>query len=326
MYKPTIKSAIMLTSVLPMLTLSSPVNASSFTKSELKQVRTYQKRYQKINNTKYKFNNYIQTFRNLPNVSTLKNNYVNSYLATVNYYRSFWYLPKLTTTDGQLKEAQMTAQIMSESNTPIYKNAHGLPNSEKPDSIDDQMWNTARTISGTSNLDFTYVPVSGKDIAEDLLNDHHNLNKYDTGHRAWLISPYVYQTAIGSFTNSDTHVRYTVAPIANIKYPEKIPAIQFYPAQKLFPIEQAKTRWSTYIPSSISFKKTPKITIQDLDTKKTYKATNVKWYSDSGLGNFGTIITYNYGKTPLKVKHMYKINVNGMQTYTTKLFSQTKHD
>ena len=65
---------------------------------------------------------------------------------------------------------------------------------------------------------------------------------------------------------------------------------------------------------------TPKITITDKDTGRTYQAENVRNYSHTGYGNFETIITYYPGSVPLVIGHEYEVKITGLTSYTFKLF------
>lgn len=320
--KRLISFACLLISTIGFLAIDSPdANSATFTKSEIKQVKKYQAQYKQINKAKYSRNNFLNQNQALPNYSILQQDYMSSFLDGVNYYRSLYKLPYLKLNSADTTNAQITAQVMASVNASPYQNQHGLPYITKPSDLNSETWSIARKTSNNSNLDFTKYDASGLDIVKDFFTDQHDLSS-DTGHRSWLISPYVSVTGFGSYYSPNNQVRYSVMPIlkpVKKKIHSNVPV--YYPEKGVFPIEECRTKWSVYLLNR-RVKGTPRITITDLDNQKKYHATNVRNYSKLGYGYFKTIIVYSKGKTKLIPGHEYRIKILGVGSYKVKLFNE----
>lgn len=315
--------ACLIISSIGLMMMDSPdCQSAIFTKAEIRQVKKYQAQYKQINKEKYSKNNFLNQNQALPNYSILQQDYMSCFLDGVNYYRSLYQLPYLKLNSADTTNAQITAQVMANVNAPADRNEHGLPYVTKPSDLNSETWNIAKKTSSNSNLDFTRYDASGFDIVHDFFTDVHDLNGNDTGHRSWLISPYVLVTGFGSYYSPVNQVRYSVMPVLKpVKKTihSKLPV--YYPEKGVFPIEECRTNWSVYLLNK-KIKRIPKITITDLDNQKKYKATNVRNYSRLGYGYFKTIIVYNKGKTKLIPGHAYRIKISGVGSYKFKLFNE----
>lgn len=299
--------------------------AAVFSNSELKAVKEYQTKYQQISKIKHDRNSMLQNPKN-PAYSELNSDYKNSYLDTVNYYRSMFDLSPLTYNQKDMKKAQLAAYALATSHASPQINQHGMSSDRKPAKMSWQKWKIAKEVTNISNLDFLPDPNSGFTSAQDFLSEKHDSSD-DTGHRAWLLSAKLHYTGLGSVYDSVYHNKDVVMPVIHhfdTKHESNVSSV-LYPA-KLFPIEEAKgTRWSVYLDKPIKDKKY-KVYITDLDTGRKTKGRSVQNFSDSGYGWWQGIITYKYGKTKLIPGHKYRIRIPGVKTYTTKLFNErTKH-
>lgn len=313
-------------SVLLLIPIISNTKATTFTDGEIAQVQHLQKEYSTLDHTSYNKNNIYQNVPHLTNKfrsGSLKNQYIASQLAYINYYRSLFGLPPITTNKAANNSAQKTAAIMAAINANPFVNQHGLPTDIRPKYINKSLWKLAQDTSETSNLNFNVNNQSAGNVVTDLITDHYNLSGSDTGHRAWLLSTRLSTTGIGAAYGSNGY-RYSVQKVLNVDDLFKTPSQNsvIYPSPGVFPIELLKGKniaWSLYL-SNQTYTKTPKITITDVDTAKTYAATAITNYSKIGYGNFKTLITYSPNNTPIIAGHKYRVNIAGLDNYTFKLF------
>lgn len=320
------------------VTLASPyvVNttnqaySATFTQTESKKVRLLQDEYQKLPKTVFSRDNIYSKTPHLTapfSAGNLNDTYVSDQLAYINFYRSLFGLPKITSSATDNKNAQITASVMAAINADPFVNQHGLPNDVRPIYIKKKYWSLAQNVSATSNLNFNVADQSAGDVITDLLTDSYNLDGSDTGHRAWILSSRLTTTGIGAAYGSNGY-RYSVQQVV---YPSDTfraasTSTVAYPTSGIFPIELLQGKniaWSLYL-SDKAVVDTPKITITDLDTGKTVKATNVNNYSNQGYGNFSTIITYFPGKLKLVAGHSYSVKIKGVYNYTFKLYKLDK--
>lgn len=302
--------------------------AATFTTQEVNEVHNFQKEYANLDKTSYSAANIYAKKPNLSKkfkVGRLDPKYIKTQTDYINYYRSLFSLPAISTTDTLNKNAQITAAVMAAINANPFINQHGLPSETKPSNISKFVWKLAKDTSETSNLNFNVSQQTAGDVITDLITDHYNLTGSDTGHRAWLLSSRLTTTGIGAAYGTNGY-RYSVQKVLNINdtfRPASQPVVA-YPSMRLFPIELLQGKnimWSLYL-SDRTIKNKPTITITDLDTKVVTTAAHVKNYSSCGYGNFRTILTYSPANTNLVAGHEYEVDVKGVQKYRFKLFKQ----
>lgn len=303
-------------------------HAATFTTQEVNEVHNFQKEYANLDKTSYSAANIYAKKPNLSKkfkVGRLDPKYIKTQTDYINYYRSLFSLPAISTTDTLNKNAQITAAVMAAINANPFINQHGLPSETKPSNISKFVWKLAKDTSETSNLNFNVSQQTAGDVITDLITDHYNLTGSDTGHRAWLLSSRLTTTGIGAAYGTNGY-RYSVQKVLNINdtfRPASQPVVA-YPSMRLFPIELLQGKnimWSLYL-SDRTIKNKPTITITDLDTKVVTTAAHVKNYSSCGYGNFRTILTYSPANTNLVAGHEYEVDVKGVQKYRFKLFKQ----
>lgn len=315
------------------LTLTAPIagpaaKAATFTTGEINQVHHLQREYAALSKKNYNAGN---IYAHRPHLSrtfkagSLRWQYVKTQLAYINYYRSLFGLPPVSINKTSNRNAQQTAAVMASINANPFINQHGLPSESRPHFIKPSVWKLAQDTSETSNLNFNVNNQSAGDVVTDLLTDHYNLTGSDTGHRAWLLSTRLSSTGIGAAYGRNGY-RYSVQKVLNVDdlFRAASQAVVTYPSAGVFPVELTKGKniaWSLYL-SSKTVKRRPQITITDLDTKRTYRARQVKNFSNSGYGNFQTVITYSPGSTPIIAGHEYEVNIGGLEKYSFKLFRQ----
>lgn len=308
--------------------LAQTSQAATFTTQEINDIHKFQKEYAALSKTHYtKKNIYTQKphLKKKFSAGVLNKKYIQTQVDYINYYRSLFGLPAVTTTSTANSSAQKTAAVMAAINANPFVNQHGLPNEIRPSYISKATWKLAKDTSERSNLNFNVSNQSAGDVITDLITDHYNLTGSDTGHRAWLLSTRLTTTGIGAAYGTNGY-RYSVQKVLNTSdmFRAASQPIVVYPSIRLFPVELAKgknTVWSVYLSDkTITYK--PSITIKDLDTGITTCGTQIKNYSSSGYGNFKTIITYSPGNTQIVAGHEYEVNIKGIYKYTVKLFNQ----
>lgn len=313
---------------LPLLT-AQPVQAA-FSPAEMVQVRHLQTAYAHLSKKKYSVRNLYQVKPRLHRhfrAGHLKKAYIKSQLAYINYYRSLFALPKLSTTSRANRAAQKTAAVMASIKANPFTNQHGLPRQKRPRYISPSLWKLAKRTSETSNLNFNVHRQTAGGVITDLLTDHYNLSGNDTGHRAWLLSTRLSRTGIGACYGKNGY-RYSVQKVLNAGdlFKAASKAVVAYPSAGLFPLELSKGKriaWSLYLSSKTVYDR-PRITITDLETQRLYEAKNVRNYSTAGYGNFHTILTYSPGKTPLIPGHQYQIRIGQLYQYEVKFFREKR--
>ncbi|WP_251716555.1 CAP domain-containing protein [Lactobacillus agrestimuris] len=314
--------------ILTTLSPSTSIKAANFSNGEITQVHQFQKEYANLSKKSYNQNNLYEVTPKLGqnfNAGKLQKDYISDQLSYINYYRSLFGLQPITDDKLANDSAQTTAAVMASINANPFVNQHGLPNEKRPNYINKGTWKLAQDTSETSNLNFNVNNQSAGDVITDLLTDHYNLTGSDTGHRAWLLSTRLSTTGIGAAYGSNGY-RYSVQKVLNVDdlFKPASKATVVYPSVGVFPVELSKGKnvaWSIYLSDKI-FTGVPKVTITDKDTKKTYTAKNVTNYSNSGFGNFKTVITYFPGKTPIVAGHQYQVKIGNLYKYTFKLFKQ----
>ena len=147
-------------------------------------------------------------------VGRLDPKYIKTQTDYINYYRSLFSLPAISTTDTLNKNAQITAAVMAAINANPFINQHGLPSETKPSNISKFVWKLAKDTSETSNLNFNVSQQTAGDVITDLITDHYNLTGSDTGHRAWLLSSRLTTTGIGAAYGTNGY-RYSVQKVLN---------------------------------------------------------------------------------------------------------------
>ena len=306
--------------------------AATFTQSESAKIKSIQKQYTNLPKTIFDQNNIYATAPHLTSpfsAGTLNDSYVSDQLAYINFYRSLFNLPSITSNTTDNDNAQLTASVMAAINADPFKNQHGLPNEKRPKYISKANWSIAKNVSASSNLNFNVSDQSAGDVITDLLTDSYNLDGSDTGHRAWILSSRLTTTGIGAAYGSNGY-RYSVQQVAyaSDSFNTASTSTVSYPSSGIFPIELLTGKniaWSLYLSDQTVLGK-PKITITDLDTGQTVKATKVKNYSNLGYGNFATVLTYFPGNLKLTSGHSYAVKIKGVYNYTFKLFNLNKEN
>lgn len=302
--------------------------AADFSAQEVTEIHDFQQKYASLSKKRYKASNIYAKKPHLKKkfrAGTLKPEYIRTQLDYINYYRSLFGLPELSTTKTSNANAQKTAAVMAAVNANPFVNQHGLHNEVRPSFISKSTWKLAKYTSETSNLNFNVSHQSAGDVITDLVTDHYNLTGSDTGHRAWLLSTRLSTTGIGAAYGKNGY-RYSVQKVLNSNDMFRTanqPTVA-YPSTQLFPEELATGKnilWSLYL-SNKTVKITPEVTIKDLDTNTVTYGTHVKNYSSSGYGHFKTIITYSPGSTKIIAGHEYEVNIHGIYKYTFKAFKQ----
>lgn len=307
---------------------SQPTQVATFTTKEINEIHKFQKEYSALDKTSYNTSNIYAKKPHLTkkfNAGKLKLKYIRTQINYINYYRSIFSLPAVSTNRVLNNNAQKAAATMAAINANPFVNQHGLASEKRPPYISKSIWKLAKDTTETSNLNFNVSSQSAGDVITDLITDHYNLTGSDTGHRAWLLSTRLTTTGIGAAYGNNGY-RYSVQKVlnANDVFRAASQPVVTYPSIRLFPSELAKGKnivWSIYL-SNKTIKSTPEVTITDLDTNTVTSGTNVKNYSSSGYGNFKTIITYSPGRTQIIPGHEYEINISGIYKYTFKLFKQ----
>ena len=117
--------------------------AAVFSNSELKAVKEYQTKYQQISKIRHDRNSMLQNPKN-PAYSELNSDYKNSYLDTVNYYRSMFDLSPLTYNQKDMKKAQLAAYALATSHASPQINQHGMSSDRKPARMSWKKWKIAK--------------------------------------------------------------------------------------------------------------------------------------------------------------------------------------
>ena len=305
---------------------NTQVFAAELTPSEMKEVSRLQQEYAQLDNTTYNHNNlYLNKprFKTKFKAGTLVPDYLNSQLAYTNYYRKLFNLTPVKENFQDNIAAQKTAAVLAALDANPMINQHNLPYEKRPKIINKTTWQLARNISSKANLNFNTSDQTAGEVITDLITDRYNLTGADTGHRAWLLSTRLTRTGAGAAYGKNGY-RYSVQKVFNPADVFRTPSRETvtYPNSGVFPIELLQgdnIAWSIYLSNKI-YTGTPKITITDKDTGRTYQAENVRNYSHTGYGNFETIITYYPGSIPLVLGHEYEVKITGLTSYTFKLF------
>lgn len=317
-----------LTLLVPVSFTASQVQAATFTSSEISQVHQIQNEYAALPKLAYSQANLYSVAPHLTepfSAGKLSDNYINSQLAYINYYRRLFGLTSISANSTDNDNAQITASVMAAIKANPFTNQHGLPGESRPSFISDMYWTIARNVSAGSNLNFNVSNQSAGDVITDLLTDRYNLDGADTGHRAWLLSTRLTTTGIGAAYGVNGY-RYSVQQVAypSDSFKAASKASVTYPSSGVFPIELLQggnVAWSVYLSDQI-ITSNPQIMITDLDTGQKVTATNVHNYSSKGYGNFVSVITYSPGNLNLISGHQYMVDIAGITTYTFKLFNE----
>ena len=225
--------------------------AATFTTQEVNEVHNFQKEYANLDKTSYSAANIYAKKPNLSKkfkVGRLDPKYIKTQTDYINYYRSLFSLPAISTTDTLNKNAQITAAVMAAINANPFINQHGLPSETKPSNISKFVWKLAKDTSETSNLNFNVSQQTAGDVITDLITDHYNLTGSDTGHRAWLLSSRLTTTGIGAAYGTNGY-RYSVQKVLNINdtfRPASQPVVA-YPSMRLLNCFKGKISCGRFI-------------------------------------------------------------------------------
>lgn len=300
------------------------VKAAVFTKAEIKSVKKMQRAYAEIKSEKMQVHTYSDNKSVKKQAQALIQNQNSRYvLRAGNYYRKMWGLPVLALDQNQNKEAGVGALALAATSANPNVNQHGMSYVAKPARWLESDFNSAKKVTALANLDFSQKSQGAAGIVGDFISDDNDLSGYDTGHRAWMLSPKIKTTGFATCYSKKNKVQYSVMPILNKADAKNKSTIKqvFYPAPGLFPIEAANSIWSIYLTNK-TINTPPKIEIIDLDTKKITQGVHCQNFNNNQYGFFKTILTYKKGKTKLIPGHEYQIKIKGIAQYKFKLFNE----
>ncbi|MCD2255554.1 CAP domain-containing protein [Lactobacillus sp. CC-MHH1034] len=316
--------------------------ASNYTTAEQQKINTLREQYQQLDQTPYSTETIYGSPTNLYNypfrVGTIKSNYVQSSTQWINYYRELVGLPKVTATNGDNASAQLGASVMAGISANPMLSQHSLANSLKPAFIPTKTWQKAQYITNISNLYFRAGEETAGDAITGLIADNNNIDGNDTGHRAWVLSPYLQTIGIGAAygQNDWKYMDMLVADPGQLTNRAEKDVVT-YPSAGVFPIEELQSEqdtahskqipWSIYFADAQQTSGTPTITIQDDTANKSVTASDVMDASSSQYGNYASIYTFTPNGLALVKNHQYTVKITGLAnypegySYTVKLFS-----
>lgn len=313
----------------------TPVRAAKYTKSESRQVQTYQQAYQQLDQTNY---DRVNLFKSLPvfaepfQAGELQPAYIQTSMNYINYYRSLFNLPAENNYSQDNIDAQIGASALAALNAQTSLQAHGLLGYKRPEYISKADWNTAELVTlGNINFleDSTNQPGQ---IVTDLLQDRNNLAGIgNTGHRALLLSARATKMGIGAAYGKDNHKFYSVENgiFASDILRQPAQNIVTYPSKRLFPYELVTedTPWSAYFAQK-HIKQIPKVYITDLSVKKRhkYRATHVRNFgTDYFSDGYSAAVSFKpNNKIKLINTHKYRVQIGKIYSYTFKFFKENK--
>ena len=121
--------------------------AATFTTQEINEVHNFQKEYAQLDKTSYSISNIYAKKPHLSkkfNAGRLSSKYIRTQINYINYYRSLFGLPAVTTSNTLNNNAQRTAAVMAAINANPFVNQHGLPSEKRPTYISKATWKVAK--------------------------------------------------------------------------------------------------------------------------------------------------------------------------------------
>lgn len=253
-------------------------------------------------------------------------------VAWVNYYRALSGLPAINSNSDSNDLAQIASAVMAYAQSDPYTNQHGLKGTTQPQDISDLYWN--RAILGTSQSDLYFgFPSTLGSLVKELIIDNTNIDGFDTGHRAWLLSPYLSKIGVG-MAKSDTGRTYASLLVANTPDQYNTPSqnVVTYPSQGVFPVEELQD--DKALPWSVAFAKDADLVTDNTTitvTNLTNGTTGTVLPSYSGSQAYSKTVISFLPPTTLTINDHseYQVTINGLNsssmpsyTYTFKTFSE----
>ncbi|MFD1672168.1 SLAP domain-containing protein [Agrilactobacillus yilanensis] len=325
-------------------TVAAPTDDHTYTTAEQRQIRELTALYKKMDQTEYNAQTIYASPTNLSGapfrVGQIKHNYIDATTQWLNYYRRLVGLPSVQTTNDQNYLSQVGASVLAGVNANPMLSQHGLANATRPDYISTYVWQQAQFVTNASNLYFRANGESAGSTVDGLIADNNNIDGNDTGHRAWILSPYLQNFGIGAAygTNSWKYVDMMVMNdnwlTASSAQPQK--NIVTYPSAGVFPLE-ALTKpvynhhlvpWSIYFSEKQQASGDLNVVIKDETTNQQQNANDLLDASIYQYGSYKSVYTFT-PTLPLVSGHQYTVTLNGLQnypngyTYQFKLFNIT---
>lgn len=320
---------------------------SPYTDAEAKKIRSIQQRYQTLDQTEYNAQTLYATPTNLTTapfrVGQIKQHYIDATTQWVNYYRTLVNLPPIQTTNDQNYLSQIGAGILAGVNANPMLSQHGLANATKPAYISDIVWQQGQFVTNASNLYFRANGEHPGDTITGLIADNSNIDGNDTGHRAWILSPYLQNFGIGAAYGTNSW-KYVDMMVMNNNWFDNVVAhpqknIITYPSAGVFPIEALTDAvynhhavpWSIYFTEKQTLAGKLAVTVEDNTTKQQTTINDPLDASTYQFGSFKSVFTFT-PNLPLTSGHQYTVTLTGLKdypqgyTYQFKLFKAKTQD
>lgn len=321
---------------------TTSTDSQSYTEAEQKQIQTLKNKYNALDQTVYDQTTLYAAPTNLSGapfrVGQIKQNYIEATTQWVNYYRALVGLPSVNANNDQNYLSQVGASVLAGVNANPMLSQHGLANATRPDYISSYVWQQAQLVTGASNLYFRAHAESAGQTISGLIADNNNIDGNDTGHRAWILSPYLQNFGIGAAygTNSWKYVDMMVVNdqwLSGLSAQPQQKAIA-YPGAGVFPIEALTdpiynhhaVPWSIYFADTQAITGALSVAISDDTTNQKTIASDLMNASIYQFGSYKNIFTFT-PDLPLTSGHQYTVTLNGLQnypngyTYSFKLFN-----
>ncbi|KRM34804.1 hypothetical protein FC83_GL001941 [Agrilactobacillus composti DSM 18527 = JCM 14202] len=314
--------------------------AQPFTASELTEINALKALHRGLDQTTYDVTTLYASPSNLSGypftIGTIKKNYIAATTQWVNYYRHLSGLPPVSTTNDENYVSQLAASVLAGVNANPMLSQHGLLNSSQPAYIPNSIWQQAKLTTNASNLYFRADAESAGKSVSSLVGDNNNIDGNDTGHRAWILSPYLSTFGVGAAYGSNGWkyenmlvMNKTVEQAQATKPQQDVVA---YPNAGVFPVEELAPSNGKAIPWSIYFAKsqphgTLSVKVADNTTGATVTAKDLMDASMNQYGNYKNIFTFIPRGLDLAAGHEYTVTLSGLDnypngyTYTFKLFN-----
>lgn len=303
---------------------------SPYTDAETKQIRRIQSRYQTLDHTEYNAQTIYGAPTNLTGapfrVGQIKQHYIDATTQWVNYYRLLVGLAPVQTTNDQNYLSQIGASVLAGVNANPMLSQHGLANATRPNYISNAVWQQAQLITNASNLYFRANGEQPGDTVTGLIADNNNIDGNDTGHRAWILSPYLQSFGIGAAYGSNAW-KYVDMMVMNSDWLSNVVAnpqkkVVTYPSSGVFPIEaltdavynQHAVPWSIYFSEQQTLTGTLTATVKDETTGQQVQVTDLLDASTYQFGSFKNVFTFT-PNLPLASGHQYTVTLTGLQAY-----------
>lgn len=321
---------------------TATTTTSTYTQAEQNQIQSIISLYKSLDRSEYNsqtiyaspYNSAGYPFR----IGTIKSNYIKATTQWLNYYRQLVGLPKVNTTNDQNYLSQLGASVLAGVNANPMLTQHGLVNSKQPGFISNYIWQQAQLVTNSSNLYFKANGETAGMTVQSLIADNTNIDGNDTGHRAWIFSPYLKTFGIGAAygTNGWKYADMMVMDTNFTSYATGTPqkTAVTYPSSGVFPLQELTTTqannhsvpWSIYFTGYQSLKGSLYATIKDDTTNHQITASGMMNASINQYGNYRSIFTFSPTGLALISGHQYTVTLHGLKnypngyTYSLKLF------